>query len=121
MKTLNLVGRQVGKLRYERGWTQEELTDRLQLAGWKISRSGLSKIENCTLYVPEFRLFYFAHVFDLSSPMPLFPNIDPRQPVHDHDSERADGGDVRSEHVAADGSGQLRQEALILQVLTSNF
>ncbi len=83
MKTLNLVGRQVGKLRYERGWTQEELTDRLQLAGWKISRSGLSKIENCTLYVPEFRLFYFAHVFDLSSPMPLLPKIDPRQPVHE--------------------------------------
>ena len=83
MKTLNLVGRQVGKLRYARGWTQEELSDRLQLAGWKISRSGLSKIENCTLYVPEFRLFYFAHVFGLSSPMALLPEIDPRQPVHE--------------------------------------
>ena len=83
MKTLNLVGRQVGKLRYERGWTQEELSDRLQLAGWKISRSGISKIENFTLYVPEFRLFYFAHVFGLSSPMPLLPKIDPIQPVHE--------------------------------------
>ena len=83
MKMVNLVADQVSQFRNERGWTQEELADRLQLAGWDISRSGLSKIENCTLYVPEFRLFYFAHVFGLSTPMPLFPAIDPRKPVHE--------------------------------------
>ena len=83
MKMVNLVADQVSQFRNERGWTQDELADRLQLAGWNISRSGLSKIENCTLYVPEFRLFYLAHVFGLINPMPLFPAIDPRKPVHE--------------------------------------
>jgi len=46
MKKLNVIGRQVGRLRYQRGWTQEMLAGRLQLAGWIISRSGISKIEN---------------------------------------------------------------------------
>jgi transcriptional regulator with XRE-family HTH domain len=83
MKMVNLVADQVSEFRNERGWTQDELTDRLQVAGWDISRSGLSKIENCTLYVPEFRLFYFAHVFGLSNLMPLLPAIDPRKSVHE--------------------------------------
>lgn len=83
MKMVNLVADQVSQFRNEHGWTQEELADRLQLAGWDISRSGLSKIENCTLYVPEFRLFYFAHVFGLSNLAPLLPAIDPRKPVHE--------------------------------------
>jgi len=31
MKKLNLVGRQISKLRLERGWTQDRLADELQL------------------------------------------------------------------------------------------
>ena len=46
MKKLNLTGRLVNKLRNERDWTQDELADRLQKAGWMISRSGVSKIES---------------------------------------------------------------------------
>ncbi len=60
MKTLNLVGKQIRKFRYERGLTQDELADRLQQAGWLVSRSGVSKIEGGSVYVPEFRLYYFA-------------------------------------------------------------
>jgi len=56
MKKLNVIGRQVGRLRYQRGWTQEMLAGRLQLAGWIISRSGISKIENGSVYIPDFRL-----------------------------------------------------------------
>ena|SRR5579862_9085306 len=83
MKMVNLVADQVSQLREERDWSQEELANRLQLAGWHISRSNLSKIENCTLYVPEFRLFYLAHVFSLPNVLPLFPAIDPKKPVHE--------------------------------------
>lgn len=83
MKMVNLVADAVSQLRETRDWSQEELANRLQLAGWAISRSNLSKIENCTLYVPEFRLFYLAHVFDLASPVELLPAIDPRKPVHE--------------------------------------
>jgi len=83
MKMVNLISDQVTRLREEHGWTQEELSGRLQLGGWDISRSNLSKIENCTLYVPEFRLFYLAHVFNLPDVMPLLPTIDPKKPVHE--------------------------------------
>ena len=34
MKTLNLAGRQISQLRYEREWTPEDLADRLYGAGW---------------------------------------------------------------------------------------
>ena len=82
MKTLNLVGRQISKLRYQREWTQDELADALQRAGWLISRSGLSKIEGGSVYVPDFRLFYLAHVLhvDVSA---LLPKIDLSQPIHE--------------------------------------
>lgn len=41
----NIVGPQVGRLRYERGWSQDDLTGRLQRLGWGISRGTLAKIE----------------------------------------------------------------------------
>src|SRR5580765_1937097 len=82
MKTLNLVGRQIGKLRNERNWTQDELADKLQLIGWPITRSGVSKIEGGSVYVPDFRLFYLACGFRVQLPA-LFPRIDLSQPIHE--------------------------------------
>lgn len=41
----NIVGPQIRKLRYERGWTQEEFAAQLQRLRWDISRQTLSKIE----------------------------------------------------------------------------
>jgi transcriptional regulator with XRE-family HTH domain len=81
MKIVNLVGRQISRLRYERGWTQEELADKLFSLGWDIDRSRLSKIEGGTLYVPDFRLFYFAEALGVEVPA-LFPRIDPGRPIH---------------------------------------
>lgn len=66
MKKLNVIGRQIGRLRYQRGWTQEMLAARLQLAGWIISRTGVSKIENGSVYVPDFRLPCFAQLFGVA-------------------------------------------------------
>src|ERR1051325_5367346 len=82
MNTLNLVGRQVSRLRYQRELTQEELADELQRAGWLISRSGLSKIECGSVYVPDFRLFYLAQVMHVEVPA-LLPRIDLNQPIHE--------------------------------------
>jgi transcriptional regulator with XRE-family HTH domain len=81
MKVVNLVGRQISRLRYERGWTQEELANKLFSLGWEIDRSRLSKIEGGTLYVPDFRLFYFAEALEVEVPA-LFPRIDPGRPIH---------------------------------------
>jgi transcriptional regulator with XRE-family HTH domain len=83
MKTLNLVGQQIRKLRYEHGLTQDALADRLQKAGWMISRSGVSKIESGSIYVHEFRLYYFAYVFGLPNPTALMPKLDLSKPIHE--------------------------------------
>jgi hypothetical protein len=34
VKRLNLIGRNIGRLRYQRGWTHDVLAVKLQLAGW---------------------------------------------------------------------------------------
>lgn len=41
----NIVGTQVRRLRMEAGLSQEAFAAKLQLAGWALSRGGLSKIE----------------------------------------------------------------------------
>jgi len=82
MKKRNLIGRQVSRLRYERGWTQDTLADKLQRAGWIISRSGVSKIEGGSMYVPDFRVFYFAYVFKVELTA-LFPTVNAQSPIHE--------------------------------------
>jgi transcriptional regulator with XRE-family HTH domain len=54
----NIVGRRVSEARrkLQPPLNQEELTARLQLAGWNISRSMLSKIENGTREVTDIEL-----------------------------------------------------------------
>ena len=76
MKKLNVIGRQVGRLRYQRGWTQEMLAARLQLAGWFISRSGVSKIEARLSYVDDKALVYLAEVLKVQV-QELFPQRTP--------------------------------------------
>ena len=79
---MNLIGRQVSRLRYQRGWTQDMLADKLQLAGWMISRSGVSKIENGSMYVSDFRLLCFAHIFGIEIPQ-LFVNVNIQAVIRD--------------------------------------
>lgn len=44
-KQKNIVGPQVRRLRVAAGLSQEVLASHLQVAGWDLSRAGLSKIE----------------------------------------------------------------------------
>lgn len=70
--TQNLVGPQVRRLRTEAGLSQEALAAKLQLAGWDLSRGGLSKIEACLRRVNDAELWVLAKA--LSCPMAdLFP------------------------------------------------
>jgi transcriptional regulator with XRE-family HTH domain len=80
VKKLNLAGRLVNKLRNERGWTQDELTNRLHRAGWLISRSGLSKIEIGLVYVHDYQVQIFAFVFRVPATA-LIPTLDLSKPI----------------------------------------
>ncbi|HUJ11425.1 MAG TPA: XRE family transcriptional regulator [Verrucomicrobiae bacterium] len=82
MKCLNLVGPQIRKLRYVRGWSQNILAARLQVLGWDIDRVGVAKIESRLVHVDDYELLYFTRVFNVRLP-DLFPRIDPARRLHD--------------------------------------
>jgi transcriptional regulator with XRE-family HTH domain len=59
---LNLIGRQVRDLRKRKGWTQEDLSTKLQVFGWDVSRESLAKLETQQRRVPDGELFILAKV-----------------------------------------------------------
>ena len=59
----NIIGPQVRRLRNQRGWSQEQLAAKLQIAGWDISRSALAKIETRLQWMRNYQLAYLLNVF----------------------------------------------------------
>ena len=82
MKTHNLVGPQVRKLRYNRGWSQAQLAIQLQLKGLDIGRVVVAQVEGQCHCVKDKDLPYFAQAFGVSL-LELFPSFDPETSVHD--------------------------------------
>ena len=76
----NIIGPVVRHLRKQRGWSQARLSERLQSAGWRISRSGLAKIECRMVWVGDFELLYFVNVFGIGIGE-LFPRESKKAPV----------------------------------------
>lgn len=72
MRPLNVVGSQIRKLRNQRGWTQDMLAQKLQLAGWDVSRGSLAKLEARIRWVSDCELLFLAKVLAVSLP-DLFP------------------------------------------------
>jgi transcriptional regulator with XRE-family HTH domain len=62
---LNVIGPQVRKLRERKGWNQNQLTVKLQLAGWDTSQGSLSRLENGERRVPDLELFVLADVLNV--------------------------------------------------------
>jgi transcriptional regulator with XRE-family HTH domain len=69
---LNLIGPQVRELRDRKGWTQEELSAKLQVFGWDVSRESLAKLETRQRRVPDGELFILAKVLGTATDA-LFP------------------------------------------------
>ena len=76
----NLVGTEIRRRRRHLGWSQSRLACHLQLAGLRISRSGLAKIECGMLWVGDFELLYFARELGVRV-QDLFPNIRAEEPL----------------------------------------
>jgi transcriptional regulator with XRE-family HTH domain len=80
MKYLNMVGPQIRKLRYVRGWSQNLLATKLQLLGWNIDRVAVAKIESRLVHVDDYELLYFTRVFNVGF-ADLFPKIDAQRRI----------------------------------------
>jgi transcriptional regulator with XRE-family HTH domain len=82
MKYRNMVGPQIRKLRYARGWSQKKLAEKLQLLGWDIDRVAVSKIESRLVHMDDYELLYFTKVFNVGL-ADLFPKIDAERQIHE--------------------------------------
>jgi transcriptional regulator with XRE-family HTH domain len=76
MKTLNLIGRQVQKIRVSKGWSQKTLSEKLQLGGFDKSREAVGRIEARLVYIKDYELLFIARVLGVDWPE-LLPKIDP--------------------------------------------
>ena len=82
MKCRNMIGPQVRRLRYQRGWSQEKLAEQLQLVGWDIGRVAVSKIESRLVHIDDYELLYFTKVFNVGL-ADLFPKIGAERQIHE--------------------------------------
>lgn len=93
----NVIGPVVQRLRKQRGWSQAKLAEQLQSAGWKISRSGLAKIECRVVWVGDFELLYFVNVFGVGIGA-LFPRTSEKAPVQTMIAKPLGNSDGCAEH-----------------------
>ncbi len=68
----NVIGRNVAKFRYQRGWTQDALVGKLQLLGCYMTRDILANIETQRGPATDRQIEYFAEVFGIKEG-DLFP------------------------------------------------
>jgi len=68
----NVIGRNVSRERYHRGWTQDELVIKLQLLGCYMTRDILANIETRRCIVADKQIEFFAEVFGIQVQQ-LFP------------------------------------------------
>ena len=61
----NISGPAIRQLRLEKGWSQRELADILQLNGLDVDKNAIQRIEARKRFVTDIELVYFAKVFEV--------------------------------------------------------
>ena len=64
--SFNITGKYIKKIRKEKKITQEDLCARMQVMGYQISRSDISKIENGKRFISDFEVVGFAKALKVS-------------------------------------------------------
>ena len=82
MEHKNVVGREVGRIRSNRGWSQADLARELQKAGWDISRSEVSKIEMRIREVKVWQMMLLVHLLETPHES-FYPRLDPKKALRD--------------------------------------
>ena len=62
----NICGKNIIKIRKEQKITQDELCARMQVMGYQISRSDISKLENGKKFITDFELEGFSKALNVS-------------------------------------------------------
>jgi transcriptional regulator with XRE-family HTH domain len=78
MKTRNLIGRQVQKLRVAKQWSQKKLAEQLQLGGLDKSREAVARIEAQLVSVREYEMLFIAEALEVPWPI-LLADVDPNK------------------------------------------
>ena len=71
-RNCNVIGRNVARERYQRGWTQDELVTKLQLLGCSITRDIVANIETGRCVTTDKQIEFLAEVLGLEVQQ-LFP------------------------------------------------
>lgn len=71
----NIIGNNILRIRKEKKVTQEDLCARMQVMGYQISRSDISKLENGKKFIADFEVYGFAKALKVSI-LDLFDGID---------------------------------------------
>lgn len=64
--SFNITGKNIKKIRKENKITQEDLCARMQILGYQISRSDISKLENGKRFISDFEIIGFAQSLKVS-------------------------------------------------------
>ena len=59
--SFNITGKNIKKIRKDKKITQEDLCARMQVMGYQISRSDISKLENGKRFISDFEIVGFAN------------------------------------------------------------
>ena len=62
----NICGKNIKKIRKEQKVTQDELCARMQVMGYQISRSDISKLENGKKFITDFEILGFSKALKVS-------------------------------------------------------
>ena len=65
-KEMNLVGHKVRQLRLEKNWSQQKVSDKLEMLAIYICRGSISRIEDKTRTVTDIELYGLAQVLGVT-------------------------------------------------------
>lgn len=82
VKHLNIVGPQIRKLRYNKGWSQSKLATELYMQGLEVQREFVAQVEGQTHCVKDKDLFYFAAALNVPF-SDLFPKPATGRSLHE--------------------------------------
>ena len=65
-KEMNIVGANVKKIRQAKGWSQQQLSDKLETMAVYVCRGSISRIEDRQRTVTDIELYGFANILGVS-------------------------------------------------------